>query len=77
MEELLNIVIEKGLGVASFILLVWFINKYDDKQDKMVDEYSKVIKDVSVILNQIQCNLSILNSRIEKLEKKGIDDDVK
>ena len=56
MEELINVVAQNGLGVASFVALMIYIFKYEDKQTD--------------ILNKISVTLDSLTVRVEKLEKE-------
>lgn len=57
MEELVNIIVNNGLGIASFFALMVFIFKYQTKSNETLDEILKT--------------LITLNERIENLEKKG------
>lgn len=56
MEEIINVVAQNGLGVASFVALMIYIFKYEDKQTD--------------ILNKISVTLDSLTVRVEKLEKE-------
>lgn len=56
MEEIINVVVQDGLGVASFAALMIYIFKYEDKQTD--------------ILNKISVTLDSLTARVEKLEKE-------
>lgn len=56
MEEIMNVVVQNGLGVASFVALMIYIFKYEDKQTD--------------ILNKISVTLDSLTVRVEKLEKE-------
>lgn len=67
MEEIVNLVIQNGLGVASFIALVYFMNTSLKNMDKTMG-------DICTTLVQIQLNLSQLNERVDNLEE---DKDVK
>lgn len=54
MEELVQVCVNNGLGVASFIALIIYIFKYQTKANDTLDEISK--------------SLTTLNERVEKLE---------
>lgn len=56
MENIINVCINNGLGVASFIALLIFIFKYQEKANKTLDE--------------ISATLIKLSERISKLENK-------
>lgn len=63
MEEIINVVVQNGLGVASFIALIWFMNT-------SLKDMNKTMADIAATLIQIQLNLSQLNSRVDDLEGK-------
>ena len=59
MEEIINIIVQNGLGVGSFIAFLFFIFRYEDKQ--------------SDTLNKISDNLYLSNRQIEILKRYEID----
>lgn len=63
MEEFINAIVNNGLGVASFIAFIYFINTYMSKMDNTMNEISRT-------LTLIQGNLITLQSRIEDIEEK-------
>lgn len=63
MEELINAIVNNGLGVASFIAFIYFINTYMSKMDNTMSEISKT-------LTLIQGNLMTLQSRVDDIETK-------
>lgn len=63
MKEIIDVVVQNGLGVASFIALIWFMNT-------SLKDMNKTMADISTTLTQIQLNLSELNSRVDDLEGK-------
>ena len=63
MEELINAIVNNGLGVASFIAFIYFINTYMSKMDNTMSEISKT-------LTLIQGNLITLQSRVDDIENK-------
>lgn len=56
MQEIINVCVNNGLGVASFIALLIFIFKYQAKANDTLDNISKTLIELS--------------ERIDKLEKK-------
>ena len=64
MEQIINVVVQNGLGVASFIALIWFMNT-------SLKDMNKTMSDISATLIQIQLNLSQLNNRVDDLEEKN------
>lgn len=63
MEEVINAIVNNGLGVASFIAFIYFINTYMSKMDNTMSEISKT-------LTLIQGNLMTLQSRVDDIEEK-------
>lgn len=63
MEEVLNVIVNNGLGVASFIAFIYFINTYMSRMDNTMSEISKT-------LTLIQGNLITLQSRVDEIEEK-------
>lgn len=63
MEEVLNAIVNNGLGVASFIAFIYFINTYMSRMDNTMSEISKT-------LTLIQGNLITLQSRVDEIEEK-------
>lgn len=63
MEEIINVCVNNGLGVASFIALIIFIFKYQDKISATLEEINK--SQVG-----IQTTLTALTSRIDNIEDK-------
>lgn len=61
MEQFINVVVQNGLGVASFLALIFFM--YTSLKDM-----NKTMQDISVTLTQIQLNLAQLNARVDDLE---------
>lgn len=56
MEQIINVVVQNGLGVASFIALIFYIFKYENKQND--------------ILEKISSTLTSLTIRVDKIEEK-------
>lgn len=63
MEEIINVCVNNGLGVASFIALLLFIFKYQSKISDTLEEINKSQA-------SIQTTLTALTSRIDNLENK-------
>ena len=56
MEQIINVVVQNGLGVASFVALIIYIFKYENKQND--------------ILEKISSTLILLTARVDKIEEK-------
>ena len=65
MQELIEIVVHNGLGVASFLALMFFMYI-------IMKDITKSLNDISNTLIQIQLNLSQLNERVDKIEEKEV-----
>ena len=63
MEDLVKVIVDNGLGIGSFIALIIFIFKYQDKSN----ESMKKIADTMV---QIQISMATITDRIDKIEEK-------
>ena len=63
MEEFVNIIINNGIGVSSFIAFIYFINKYLVKMND-------VLTDVSSTLKLVQANLTELTTRVNDIENR-------
>lgn len=61
MEEIGKIILDNGLGVASFVALLMFIFKYEDKQSNLLNK-------ISDTMIQIQITLATLTDRVDKIE---------
>ena len=79
MEELINVVIQNGLGVASFIALLWFMNTSLKDMSKTMNDMNTTMsitkdtmEDISTTLNQVQVNLAELNARVNRIEGKEV-----
>lgn len=63
MEELFKIIVDNGLGIGSFIALLYFIFTYVKELNKSIDQISKTMM-------QIQINLATMTDRVDKIEEK-------
>lgn len=74
MDQIANVLVNNGLGVASFLALV-FLGKYilsDIKES--LDNNVKVLNDVIDTLMLMNKNLTELTNRVDKLEKQKGDE---
>lgn len=63
MEQIVNLIINNGLGVASFVALLYFIFYY-------LKEMKETMKTTTEILSNLLVSMEKLTERIESLEKK-------
>lgn len=62
MEDIIQLIVNNGLGIASFGALLYFVDKYLSKMNMLVEHISNT-------LVEVEKSLSDLNVRVEKLEK--------
>lgn len=63
MEQIFNIVVQNGLGVGSFIALLYFMGT-------SLKDIKQTNEEISKTLMLIQANLTSLQSRVETIENK-------
>ena len=63
MEEIFNIIVQNGLGVGSFIALLYFMAT-------SLKDIKETNEEISKTLLLIQNNLSSLQSRVETIETR-------
>ena len=57
MEELITMIVNNGIGIVCVAYLIYFQNS--------------TMKDINKTLDNININLTILSTKLERLEKKG------
>lgn len=63
MEEIFKLVVDNGLGIGSFIALLYFIFNF-------VDKLTNTMNKISDTMIQMQINLATVTDRIDKIEEK-------
>ena len=63
MEELIRTVVDNGLGIGSFIALLYFIFTYVKSLNETMDKMSNT-------LIQVQISLATMTDRVNKIEDK-------
>lgn len=63
MDELIKVIVDNGLGIGSFIALLYFIFTY-------VKSLNDTMIKITNTLTQIQINLATMTDRIDKIEEK-------
>lgn len=63
MEQVFNVIVQNGVGVGSFIALLYYIFKHQDKSDD-------TLKEISQTMTNIDKSLSTLTDRVDKIEEK-------
>lgn len=64
MKDIINIAVNNGLGICSFIALLYFIYKY-------IGELNSTLKKINDSMIEIQVALVKLTERVTDIEKKG------
>lgn len=63
MENMVNLIVQNGIGVGSFIALLYFMNF-------SLKDIKEVVEEISKTLLLIQGNLTSLQTRVETIENK-------
>ena len=63
MEDIVKVIVDNGLGIGSFIALLYFIFTY-------VKSLNETMTKITNTLIQIQINLATMTDRIDKIEEK-------
>ena len=63
MEEIIKVCVENGLGIASFIALLYFIFTY-------VKSLNDTMSKISSTMIQMQISMEKMTDRIDKIEEK-------
>lgn len=63
MEELIKVIVDNGLGIGSFIALLYFIFTY-------VKSLNETMTTISNTMVQMQINMATMTDRIDKIEEK-------
>ena len=62
MEEIIKVVSDNGLGIASFIVLIYFVFTY-------VKDINETMGKISTTMVQMQINMEKMSDRIDKIEE--------
>lgn len=71
MEEMGTFIVNNGLGVASFIVLIYFMKEYLSKLNENIIMISKTNEEISKTLVSVKDSLEDLRGRVDKIEKKS------
>lgn len=70
MEEIINLVLNNGLGVASFIVLIYFVKQYLDKTSSAIEEVNKSLLAIQTAMIQLSERIIQLETTKKKTTKK-------
>lgn len=63
MEELINVAVNNGLGICSFLALLYFIFTY-------LKSLNETMTKISNTMVEMQINFATMTDRIDKIEEK-------
>lgn len=63
MEDIIKVIVDNGLGIGSFIALLYFIFTY-------VKDINNTMQKITSTLIQMQINLATMTDRVDKIEEK-------
>lgn len=63
MEDIISVVVNNGVGVASFLALLYFVKEYISKMTITINE-------ISLTLTTIKDSLITLSVRVDEIEDK-------
>ena len=72
MEDILKLIVNNGLGVASFGLVVYLVIKYMDKIVATLGKITECLNAITQTQVELKTQMTELNMRVEKLESKGV-----
>lgn len=70
MEDIINIILNNGLGVASFIVLIYFVKQYLDKTSGAIEEVNKSLIAIQTTMLQLSERMMQLESTKKKVKKE-------
>lgn len=72
MEEMIQVVVNNGLGIGSFFALLYFMDKYLSKISKTNEEISSTLISVKDSLEDLTNRVNAIENKTKsKAEKKG------
>ena len=66
MEELLNLIVQNGIGVGSFIALLYFMGTSLKDIRETTEEISKTLLLIQNNLNSLQTRIETIEDRVER-----------
>lgn len=73
MEQIVQVCVNNGLGIASFIALLFFIYKDNLRKEEDKQELLDTLKTIKDTMVETKIAIVELNGRIEKLEEEKSD----
>lgn len=75
MEDFIQLIVNNGLGIASFFALLYFMNTYLTKINDTIEKVSDTLVSVEKSLNDLTSRVDIIEKQTVKGKKKEIKDD--
>ena len=70
MQDIVNVAVNNGLGIASFIALLYFIMNINKQNNQNQKELNETLKAVNGSMLEIQIAMVKLTERIQEVESK-------
>lgn len=70
MEDILNLIVNNGLGVASFLVLIYFVKQYLDKTSSAIEEVNKSLLAIQTAMLQLSDRIISLETKNQKKKNK-------
>ena len=70
MQDIVNIAVNNGLGIASFIALLYFIMNINKQNNQNQKDLNETLKAVNISMLEIQIAMVKLTERIQEVENK-------
>lgn len=70
MENIVNVAVNNGLGICSFIALLYFIFTINKENNENQKELNTTLKEINSSMIEVQVSLVKLNERITDIEHK-------
>jgi len=74
MQDIINVAVNNGLGICSFIALLYFIMNIDKQNNQNQKDLNETLKAINDSMIEIQIALVKLTERVSDLENKKEDD---
>lgn len=70
MQDIVNVAVNNGLGIASFIALLYFIMNINKQNNQNQKDLNETLKAVNSSMLEIQIAMVKLTERIQEVENK-------
>ena len=70
MNDIVKTIADNGLGFGSFIALLYFVFRYQDKQSEIMKKISDTMIQMQLTMETMKQSIIEMTDRIENIEKK-------